>query len=116
MQIKKRGWLTVIQAVDCIVNDDYHFTTDVECYFVCKMKILADEFLPFVINPLLFKSGFLENGGIVGKRLQSVVKAILLAFYCLIAEGVPMFQNRGIIECINCLVNTLLDDYPYALG
>ena len=111
MQIKKRGWLTVIQAVDCIVNDDYHLATDIECYFVCKMEILADEFLPVVIDSFLFKSGFRENRGIVGKRLQPVVKTILLAFYGLIIEGVPMFQNRGIIECIYCLVNTLLDDY-----
>ena len=95
MQIKKRGWLTVIQAVDCIVNDDYHFATTIECYFVCKMEIFANKFLPVVINPFLFKSGFGENGGIVGKRLQPVIKTILLAFYCLIAKSVPMFQNRG---------------------
>ena len=90
MKIKKRWWLSVIQAVDCIVNDDYHFATDIECYFVCKMEILAYKFLPVVINPFLLKPGFGKYGSIVDKRFQPVVKTIFLAFYCLITEGVPM--------------------------
>ncbi len=79
--------------MDCIVYNDYHFSTNVERYFVCKMEIFADKLLPVVIDPLLFKSRFGKYGSIVDKRFQPVVKTIFFAFYRLIAEGVPMTQN-----------------------
>ena len=39
--------------MDSIVNNDYHFTTNIKRYFICKMEIFANKFLPVVINPLL---------------------------------------------------------------
>ena len=62
------------------MNNDYRFPMNVNRNLIRKMEILADKFLPSLINPFFLKSGLGEYGRIVGKRFQSVIETVLLVF------------------------------------
>ena len=67
--------------MDCVMDDDYRFTMRINRNLIRKMEILADKFLPALFNPFFLKSCLWEYGRIVGKRFQSVIETILLAFH-----------------------------------
>ena len=46
--------LIVKETMDGIVNNDYRFTMSINCNLIRKMEILADKFLPSLINPFFF--------------------------------------------------------------
>ena len=67
--------------MDCVMDDNRFFSMSVNRNLIRKMEILANKFLPALFNPFFFKSCLGEYGRIVGKRFQSVIETILLAFH-----------------------------------
>ena len=63
--------------MDCVVNNNNFFSSDINCYLIRKMEVLTDKLLPIILNPFLFQSGFGKNSGIMNKRLKTIVKPVL---------------------------------------
>ena len=102
--------------MDCVVNDNYRFSANINCNFIREVEILTDEFLPSLFNPFLFQSGLGEYGRIIDKRFQSVIETILFAFHDFIAQSMPMLQDGGIIERIYCLMHSFFNNNLHASG
>ena len=67
--------------MDSVVDDNYCFSAYINRYLVGKVKILTDKFLPSFFYPFWLKSGQWKDGRIVGKRFQTVIETVFLAFY-----------------------------------
>ena len=67
-----------------VVHNDYHFATNITRNLIRKMKVLANIFLPTLLNPILFKPCYREDGCIIDKRFQAIVESVLFTIYCLV--------------------------------